>query len=160
MTTGGIFCLPPPRTIQCYLSRLLQVRSEVFPGDVGEVEGGHHFRLCEVQPPRFGEEVGLPLGEPRVVERGGEVDLRAVHRPPVVLRHHGRAVAQAPPPTCRTFNIGSRSYRNTVVRRHKGMELQNMEDGRAFPPVGSFGQTSGSERTDRHRAGGASRSLR
>lgn len=81
-----------------YLSHLLQVGPEVFPRDVGEVEGRHHLRLCEVQPPCFGEEVGLPFGEPRVVQRGGEVHLRAVHRPPVVLRHHGRA--QATPLTC------------------------------------------------------------
>lgn len=86
----------------CYLSHLLQVRPEVFPGDVGEVEGGHNLCLCEVQPPCFGEKVGLPFGEPWVVQCGGEVDLRAVHRPPVVLRHHGRAVTQAPPLTCKT----------------------------------------------------------
>lgn len=84
-----------------YLGHLLQVRPKVLPGDVGQAEGRHHLRLGEVQPPRLGEEVGLALGEPRVVQRRRQVDLGAEHRPPVVLGHHRGAVAQSPPIACR-----------------------------------------------------------
>lgn len=76
---------------QAHLRRLLQVGAKVLPGDVGEAEGGQHLGLGEVQPPRFGEEVGFALGEPRVVERSREVDFGAVDRPPVVFCNHRRA---------------------------------------------------------------------
>lgn len=57
------------------LGRLLQVGAKVLPADAGEAEGGRDLGLGEVQPPRFGEEVGFALGEAGVVEGGGEVDL-------------------------------------------------------------------------------------
>lgn len=81
-----------------HLRRLLQVRPKVLPADVGEAGRGRHLRLGEVQPPGFGEEVGLPLGEPRVVERSRKVDLGAVDRPPVVFRNHRGAGTEATPP--------------------------------------------------------------
>lgn len=86
---------------RCYLGHLLEVRPKLFSGDDGEVEGGHHLSLCEVQPPSFGEKVRFPLGEPRVVQSSREVHLGAVHSPSVVLLHHRGAVTQAPPLTCR-----------------------------------------------------------
>lgn len=63
----------------------------MLPGDVGEAHRGHDLGLGKVQPPRFGEEVGFALGEPRVVERSGKVDSGAVDRPPVVFGNHRRA---------------------------------------------------------------------
>lgn len=95
-------CGPAPLP---HLGRLLQVGREGFPGDERQVEGRHHVRLGEVQPPRLGEEVRLPLNEPRVVERRRQVDLRAEHRPPVDLRHHGRALQQATPLTCQRSEV-------------------------------------------------------
>lgn len=81
-----------------YLSCFLQVGAKVFLCDVGEVEGGRDFCLGKVQAPGFGEEVRLPLGQPWVVQRGWEVHLGVVHRPPVLVGHHRRALAQ--PPGC------------------------------------------------------------
>lgn len=72
----------------------------MLPADAGEAERGRDLALGEVQPPRLGEEVGLALGEAGVVEGGGEVDLGAVDRPPVVFCHHRRAGTQATPLTC------------------------------------------------------------
>lgn len=91
---------PAPGGGGSHLGRLLQVGAKVLPADAGEAERGRDLALGEVQPPRFGEEVGLALGEAGVVEGGGQVDPGAVDRPPVVLCNHGRAGTQATPLTC------------------------------------------------------------